>query len=188
MHTNFANLFHEVQMLAHLPRSGLPFLGSGRQSVGEHSYGTAVIAFALARLINQPLDELKLLKLCLFHDLLESRTGDHNYVQKRYLSIDQKRLEEDFSQSSALAPEILALIREYDAKETLEATLARDANFLELLVFLKREIDIGNKQASDWFTIVEERLRHAEAKTLAQEIATTPFDNWWRTALKINSV
>ena len=44
--TDFLN---EVGMLRHTPRSGYKFLGSGRETVAEHSHRTAVIGYALAQ-------------------------------------------------------------------------------------------------------------------------------------------
>jgi 5'-deoxynucleotidase YfbR-like HD superfamily hydrolase len=73
----YANLFFEVGMLARTPRSGFPFLGTGKQSVAEHVYRMLNIAFILARQSDHPVDELHLLHLVLFHDLPEARTGDH---------------------------------------------------------------------------------------------------------------
>lgn len=71
-----AKFFYEAGMLMRTPRSGFQFLGSGSQSVAEHTYRMLNIAFVLNRLVPEPADELHLLKLVLFHDLPEARTGD----------------------------------------------------------------------------------------------------------------
>ena len=44
--TDFLN---EVGMLRHTPRSGYKFLGSGQETVAEHSHRTAVIGYVLAK-------------------------------------------------------------------------------------------------------------------------------------------
>ena len=48
--TDFLN---EVGMLRHTPRSGYAFLGSGRETVAEHSHRTAVIGYVLAKKIGR---------------------------------------------------------------------------------------------------------------------------------------
>ncbi|MFC1823332.1 HD domain-containing protein, partial [Thermodesulfobacteriota bacterium] len=44
------NFFFEVGMLKKTPRTGYQFLGSGGESVAEHSFRTAIIGFALSQL------------------------------------------------------------------------------------------------------------------------------------------
>ena len=77
-----ADFCNEAGMLRHTPRSGYAFLGSGRESVAEHSYRTTVLGYMLARMAG--LDPSRVVMLCLFHDLHEARTGDFNYVNHRY--------------------------------------------------------------------------------------------------------
>jgi len=50
-----------------------------KESSAEHSWHLALMAFVLVSEINFNLDELKLIKLALFHDLPEAITGDINY-------------------------------------------------------------------------------------------------------------
>src|SRR5918912_970227 len=95
--SQFANFFHEVGMLAQTPRSGFPFLGSGEQSVAEHVFRMLNVAFILARLTDEKVDELHLLHLTLFHDLPEARTGDQNYVNHKYVDVNWDKLLNDLS-------------------------------------------------------------------------------------------
>lgn len=176
---SFVNLINEFGMLSRLPRSGFSFLGSGKQSVAEHSYGVLSIAFVLAHCCEEAVDELRLLQLCLLHDLPESRIGDHNYVQKKYISPNDSKVSKDIEEASPLGKFIVEAIEEFEELKTLEALLARDADHLELLLTLKMEIDTGNPRATEWFDVSEKRLRTDVAKKLAQEIRNTPFDEWW---------
>jgi hypothetical protein len=78
----------EVGMLKKTPRTGYQFLGSGGESVADHSFRTAVIGYALAS--QEPdADRNKVVLMCLFHDFPEARTGDHNYVNKKYVKTDE---------------------------------------------------------------------------------------------------
>ena len=64
------DLLNEIGMLAATPRSGFAFLGSGSQSVAEHSYRAAVVGMALADQVDEEVDREKLLSPCRFHELL----------------------------------------------------------------------------------------------------------------------
>ncbi|MGL4208477.1 MAG: HD domain-containing protein, partial [Candidatus Adiutrix sp.] len=74
----------EAMMLKRTPRSGYKFLGQGEETVAEHSFGVLIFAFVLAKM-NPEVDLGKILRLALFHDLPEARTGDLNYMNKRYI-------------------------------------------------------------------------------------------------------
>ena len=74
----------EVGILSKTPRSGFHFLGSGNQSVSEHTNRVIFIGYALASL-EKNIDMLKVLKMCLFHDITETRISDLNYVHQKYV-------------------------------------------------------------------------------------------------------
>ncbi|MBI5302073.1 MAG: HD domain-containing protein [Chloroflexi bacterium] len=174
-----ARYLHEVGMLNLTPRSGLAFLGSGAQSVSEHTLRMLHVAFVLARMSDQPIDELQLLHLVMFHDLPEARTGDHNYVNRKYVHEDLDQLLADGAREWAHGDELVAYIREFEDAQTPAARLAKDADQLELLLVLKREADLGNPHVADWVTPLLARLKTDAGKQLAQEILATRWDEWW---------
>jgi len=173
------NLLHEAEMLSSIPRSGFAFLGSGHQSVAEHSYQVALVAYVLARLLPQPLDHHKLVMMCLFHDLPEARIGDLNYFQKKYVSPRLDKALEDIEKGSFLGPEIAAWIKEYEEGKTPEAQLAHDADQLELFLILKKEEERGNKKATEWMANLVKRLETDIGRQAAEAIRQTPSDAWW---------
>ena len=77
-----ANLLFEARMLKEIPRSGYSFLGSGRESVAEHSFSTTFIAYVLTTLTPDA-DAYRTICMCLLHDLPEARIGDQNTVHKK---------------------------------------------------------------------------------------------------------
>ncbi|MDM8537595.1 HD domain-containing protein, partial [Desulfobacterales bacterium HSG17] len=87
---NIANLLFEAKMLKEIPRSGYHFLGTGKESVAEHSFMITFIAFAMSEM-EKKADAKKIISMCLVHDLPEARTGDLNYVQKQYVTPDEKK-------------------------------------------------------------------------------------------------
>jgi putative hydrolases of HD superfamily len=173
-----ADLLFEARMLKNLPRSGFSFLGVGRESVAEHVYSATFIAYIMSQL--QPeVDALKLVSLCLVHDLPEARIGDLNSVQKAYVRADEPRAVEDALGSLPFGPHIRDLIEEYNAGTSTEARLARDADQIALILELKDLRDIGFLPPQDWLPHVLNRLQTETGKALASAVMSTRRDAWW---------
>ena len=173
-----ARFLFEVGMLKRTPRSGLQFLGSGDDSVAEHLLRTAYVAFALGSLV-PGIDRSKLVLMCLLHDLVEARTGDLNYENKKYVKADEAAALRDVAAPLPFGGDLEALVAEFDARQTPEARLANDCDQLELLLVLKEELDRGNPQAAEWIPFAERRLREPLSKELAQAILSTHSSDWW---------
>lgn len=168
----------EVGMLKKTPRTGYQFLGSGKESVAAHSFRTAVIGYALAS--QEPTADLQTVVLmCLFHDLHEARTGDHNYVNKRYVDVHEDRAMDDLAEGLVFGSEVISLVNRFNASETLEASLAKDADQLDLIMELKEQKDLGNPYAGEWLSFAVKRLRTSKAEELAREILETDCTDWW---------
>ncbi|MGA1876220.1 MAG: HD domain-containing protein [bacterium] len=173
------NFLFETGMLKKTPRTGYQFLGSGKESVAEHTFRVACIGYALSRITSQPVDEMRLFKMCLFHDLPEARTGDHNYVNKKYVTIDEEKAIRDLTGPLPFGNEIAELIREFTGRVTFESKLANDADQLDFLLQLKEYGDLGNKYTRDWSQAVLKRLETGEAEKLARQILETDSSAWW---------
>ncbi len=173
------NFLFETGMLKKTPRTGYQFLGSGKESVAEHTFRVVCIGYTLSKLITEPIDEISLLKMCLFHDLPEARTGDHNYVNKKYVSINEEKAINDLTQSLPFGEELATLIKEFNKQTTLESKLANDADQLDFLLQLKEYGDLGNKYTHDWSQAVIKRLQTEVAQNLAQKILKTDSCDWW---------
>ena len=173
-----ADLFFEVGMLKRTPRTGYRFLGTGEESVAEHLFSTCFIGYVLAQL-DRGADAFKVVKMCLFHDLPEARTGDQNYVYKKYVRVDEERAAEDLAAGLPFADDIKNLIAEFNAKKTQEALLAHDADQLALLLQLKEHKDLGNRYADAWLRNNAKRLQTDVAKRLAEAILQTDLSAWW---------
>ena len=178
MMRNIANFLFEAGMLKKTPRTGYQFLGSGSESVADHSFRTALIGYVLA-MDNQAADLQKVVLMCLFHDLHEARTGDHNYVNKRYVRVSEDQASQYLLQDLAFGDSILQLLREFNRTESIEAQLAKDADQLDLILELKEQKDLGNPYAGQWLSYALKRLMSPEAKRLADEIMETDSTDWW---------
>jgi putative hydrolase of HD superfamily len=168
----------EAGMLKRTPRTGYQFFGSGRESVADHVMRTAIIGYTLARL-DGSVDEAKVIKMCLFHDLPEARTGDQNYVNKRYVTTHEKRAIRDMCLNLPFGDDISSLIEEFNNRETPEAKLVYDADQLDLLINIKELGDIGNPNAVDWIYHAVKRLQTDLGKKIARKILDTDSTAWW---------
>jgi putative hydrolase of HD superfamily len=175
---NIANFLFEAGMLKRTPRSGFQFLGTGAESVAEHIFRTTYIGYALGR-TTKGINVDKLIKMCLFHDLPEARTGDLNYVNKKYVIADEKKAVKDLIETLPFGNEIQELISEYREGMTEEAKLAKDADQLEMILALKEYKDLGNKYADEWLVFSMKRLQTENAKELARTILETDSSLWW---------
>ncbi|QJT11283.1 HD domain-containing protein [Oceanidesulfovibrio marinus] len=175
--TRVADFLYEVGMLRKTPRTGYQFLGTGTENVAEHSFRTAVIGYALAEIAGA--DSSRTAMLCLFHDLHEARTGDFNYVARRYNSSKRTEALEDALDGTGLAEAVLPLWEELESVESLESQLAQDADQIDLILNLKEQLDLGNAYAAKWIEGALPRLRTEVGKELAKVAATTDHTDWW---------
>lgn len=175
---DIVNFLFEVGLLKKIPRSGYKFLGTGSESVADHSFRVAVIAYVLAKHELQA-DLQKVVLMSLFHDIHEARTGDHNYVNKQYVIVNEDKAVRDLAQGLPSGEEIVSLIREFNSGETLEARLSQDADQLDFILELKTQRDLGNRSAAEWMRYSLKRLITDNAKKLANEIINTDSSDWW---------
>lgn len=173
-----ANLLFEAKMLKEIPRSGYHFLGAGKESVAEHSFMITFIAYAMAEMEPEA-DRLKLVTMCLVHDLPEARIGDLNYVQKKYVTPHERRAVEDSTRDIPFGASIAELIREFNEAKTLEARLAKDADQIAFILDLKALSDIGHRPPRKWLPIVLGRIQTETGKQLCEQILQTGWDSWW---------
>ena len=176
--SEIADFLFEVGMLRKTPRSGFQFLGSGCESVAEHILRTLYIGYVLCKM-DPEADERKVLRLCLMHDLPEARTGDLNYVNKKYVTVDEKKAVRELAEPLFFGAEIEESIDEFNERETKEALLARDADQLSLILQLKECGDLGNRYSGEWIRFAVLRLATENARKLAEEILDTDSSHWW---------
>jgi len=173
-----ADFLFEVGMLKRTPRSGFQFLGSGSETVAEHSFRSAVIGYVLGRMSGGlAIDRVVL--MCLFHDLVEARTGDLNYVNKKYVKADEEAAVRDQTAELFFGQEIRNLAEEFNERNTPESEAAHDADQLEMILQLKELADLGNRYSPEWISAAVKRLRTDNGRRLARSILHTDFSAWW---------
>lgn len=173
-----ADLLFEAKILKDIPRSGFAFLGAGRESVAEHSFAAAFIGYVMSQIAPEA-DSYRLVTMCLLHDLPEARTGDLNYVQKKYVVADENRAVDDATKNLQFADQIKGLINEFNRQETLEARLAHDADQLAFILDLKSISDVGSRTPDNWLPVVRKRLKTELGGKIADAVSQRGWDAWW---------
>ncbi|HLB50630.1 MAG TPA: HD domain-containing protein [Patescibacteria group bacterium] len=172
------NFIYEAGILSKTPRSGLWYLGSGEQSVAEHSLRCAYIGYALAYLTSGA-DREKVVMMCLFHDFAEARTSDLNHMHQKYGRLAEARAMDDIAKSVPFGKTIRALYRERDERKTVEAKIAKDADQLEWIATMREEEIKGNTKALMWAKLTYKRLKTKAGKDVGKYLLTTHPDDWW---------
>jgi len=171
------HFFFEAGILQKMQRTGNIFLGTGNQTVASHSFRVAIIAYVLSRILKA--DSYKVVITALFHDIEESRTGDLNYLQQMYVKSEDEKALMDVIKGLPVEGEIKDFIKEYEGLNTLESQIVKDADTLELILFLKEELDKGNAQAKNWIDAAKRRLITDIARDLCSYIENGHYYDWW---------
>ena len=153
-------------------------------TIASHSYRVALIGWFLAK--EEKVDPYKVVMMCLLHDVGEARTGDHNWVHKRYIKIFDDEVNQD-QLGDLPHPEILQLAEEYHARKSKEALVAKQADLLDQILLLREYEWQGNKEAPAWLKGrpkdgVENKLAGLtlkSSKKLGEEMFKTPPSEWW---------
>lgn len=181
------NFLYEVGTMRRLPRMHRQVLLNDdmTDTIASHSYRVAVIAWFLAKI--EGADLYKTLAMGLFHDIAEARTGDHNWLHKKYVKTNEDEVLED--QLGGLPfPDLKELMDEYEKRESKEAIVAKQADILDQ-IFLLREYEWqGNKEAMIWLYGKEgsekgaqqlKKLTLPSAIELGKMIYEVAPSEWW---------
>jgi len=116
-------------------------------NISSHSYRVAIIGWFLSKL--EKADPYKVVMMCLLHDLGEIRSGDHNWVHKRYVKIFEDEIKEE-QLGSLPYDDFKVIVDEYDERTTKESIVAKDADLLDQILLLREYEWQGNREAKRW--------------------------------------
>ncbi|MFJ7146655.1 HD family hydrolase [Streptomyces sp. NPDC100445] len=184
--TAVARFLYEAGTLKNTKRSGWWMAGvKDPETVADHSWRTALIATIIAQL--EGADPARAAFLSVWHDSQETRTGDVNHLGKKYTQgeVDPRAITADqvAGMPEGLADAIRALVGEYEAKESPEATCARDADKLECMIQGIEYRDQGYVNAQRWIDNSRGRITTKSGQALADAVLETGSLDWLRTAL-----
>lgn len=176
------DLFFEMGVLRRMKRSYHLMLLEEAESVAEHSHRAMIVAYFLGRLAKA--DAAKAALMAGFHDMAETRTGDSDWVQKQYLQQNEEKARKaQFEGLGELADELNDIIKEYKKRETLEAKLAKDADYIEFFMSIKELAWKGNTEAKYRLNSENTAIEHlytTEGKKLARLVKKADPTAWTR--------
>lgn len=175
------DFLYELGLLKRYRRTGWWVGGvEDPESIAEHSFRTAVIGYLLA--VMEGADPARTAALCLFHDTQETRVGDVPLIGKGYVATTPNP-EVTADQVAGLPAEVGRVLRdlvgEYEARETPEARLARDADKLECLLQAREYQAQGHADVAAWVESSAAALRSPSARRLAEAGRRVPPRRWW---------
>ncbi|MBP5729074.1 MAG: HD domain-containing protein [Clostridia bacterium] len=170
----FLDILHVAERLKDTPRHCTTSKGK-TESVAEHSWRISLMAFLLRHEFPD-LDMDKVVDMCLIHDLGECFTGDI----PTFLKTDTDRQTEDSlldqwvkSLPAEISADLIALYREMEEQETMEAKVYKAMDKLEAVIqhnesplstWAENEFELNKTYAfdtvafSDWLTDLRKEI------------------------------
>lgn len=175
------NFFFEVGTLKKIARSHRQsFLTDDlSDNIASHSHRVSIIGYFLAKAENVDIE--KVLTMCVFHDVGEARSGDQNWVHKKYVKVYEDEILRDQISNITSDDSLFSTMTEYEERHSFESRIAKDADKLDQYLLVKEYIMRGNKEAQSW---IEQKnaddLYCQTAKDLFIQILETDPADWWK--------
>ncbi|MBN2093896.1 MAG: HD domain-containing protein [Candidatus Zambryskibacteria bacterium] len=179
-----------MRKLARMHRQAL-FTDDMSDNIATHTFRVMVIGFFLAKM--EKVDPIKVLMMCLLHDMPESRTNDHNWIHKRYVKeFENEAIKEQLS--TLPFQDFYEIALEYEKRESLEAIVAKDADVLDQILLLREYAWQGNREAQMWLDGKREKIEYnylkyvktKSAKALGRVIYDEEPSSWWKNLYQNN--
>src|SRR3989344_5281357 len=100
----------EVGTLRNVPRAWQQVLAGRVQNISEHIFRTAMIGWVIA--VAEKADVNKVIKMCLIHDVAESRASDIAFMHRDYVTRHEELAEEHIFQDTTLEQDSRILFKE----------------------------------------------------------------------------
>lgn len=172
----------EMGNIRFIERMWRRFLHDDFANLAEHHFRVFWIAMIIAAR-EENVDTGKLAKLCLIHDIAESRTGDVDYISRQYTERNEELGITDMLSGTSLEAEFKALWEEYESRQTLEAKIAKDADNLDVDFELAEQAvkgsQVGAMLKPTRTFVSQNKLYTQTAKQLYKELQTANPHAWW---------
>lgn len=183
--SRIANFLFEIGTMRKLPRMHRQTLltDDASDTIASHSFRVAMIAWFLAKA--EKADPYKVVMMALTHDMGEARTGDHNWIHKRYVKIFEDEVNKE--QFGTLPyDDLKKLSDEYVKRESKEAIITKNADTLDQILLLREYEWQGNQEAKLWLYGKDKKgqsqlskLTLESAKSLGKELYRLSPSEWW---------
>jgi putative hydrolase of HD superfamily len=173
----------ETGHLKNVDRSGWWLFGNKNpESVAEHSFRCTVLGYILAKL--EKVDPSKVIMMCLFHDVHETRTNDLHKVVQKYINQEEagdKATEDQLKPlKDPIGKEISDVLGELTNQESKESVVAKDADILECAMQAREYQVQGYETAVDWLDRADDRLKCESSKKLLSILKQSDPNEWWK--------
>lgn len=178
------DFLYEIGNLKKVTRAWQQVITAKVSNVSEHIFRTTYIAWIIAA--EEKADINKVLKICLLHDIAESRTGDIAFMHRDYVVRHENLAQEHILKNTAIEKEAKALLNEYEERKTLEAKIVKDADNIDVDLELRELAKLGDPAAEGMRkknrpVIRAEKLYTKTAKRMWDQIQSSNPDNWHQT-------
>ncbi len=165
-----ARFLSELGSLKNCRRTGWWLAGiKDPESIAEHSWRTAAIAFFLAK--REGLNAERVCTHAVFHDSAEARIGDFHKVASNYVKGKKA------AERKAAADQWAALQFGLPELTEKEKTVLKDADYVECALQAMEYEATGYPLAREWHERVEKALKTDSANKLLKELRTSR--RWW---------
>ena len=169
------NFLFEIATLRRLTRSHRQMIQEVSDNISDHSFRVAIIGMILAGL--EKCDKDKVLKMCLFHDVVEARTGDANFINKQYIDLHEKEARKDQMEGLPITDEVMEILEEYEKHKSKESIVTKDADLLDQMILQQDYFYKDEKNRKLWQDYTEKSLATDSAKKIAKKIReSNPFE------------
>lgn len=181
----------EMGSVRFMERMWRRFLHDDFANQAEHHFRVFWIAMIIAA-HEKGADTGRIAKLALVHDIAENRTGDVDYLARQYCERKSELAISDMLAGTAIEEEFHALFQEYEARETLEAKIVKDADNLDVDFELKEQAAKGsqlyNVKHNMRDQVAQTKLYTKTAKKMYDALQTAnPHDWHYNARNRINS-
>jgi putative hydrolase of HD superfamily len=173
----------EAGHLKNVDRSGWWLLGNrDPESVAEHSFRCTILGYILAKL--EKVDASKVIMMCLFHDVHETRTNDLHKVVQKYINLEEagdKATQDQLEPlKDPIGEEIIDALSDLSDQESRESIVAKDADILECAMQAREYQVQGYEAAVDWLDRADEKLKCESSRKLLAILKVSNPGEWWK--------
>ncbi|HRY82749.1 MAG TPA: HD domain-containing protein [Candidatus Moranbacteria bacterium] len=171
----------EIGKMRFLQRTWQRFFLTNIANDAEHTFRVMWLALIIAN-NEKAINQGKLLKLALMHDITESRTGDVDYLSRLYAKREGLLAIRDMLKNTSIEKEFMELFQENEKKETIEAQIVKDADNLDIDMELMEQRDANEKifklKSEARKKIIPQKLFTNTAKKMFKKIYSADINSW----------
>lgn len=175
------NFLFEMGSIRFIPRMWKRFLNGDFANLAEHHFRMFWIAMIIAS-HERNVDTGKIAKMVLVHDISESRAGDVDYLARQYVIRNEELAMQDMLGETSIEKEFLSLWEEYEARQTIESKIVKDADNLDVDIELAEQASKGSPLQVLWQSnrqfVAEEKLYTKTAKKLFDQLIKADPHEW----------